>query len=155
MGGQHRGPLYAFSKAGAHGGNVLDGGGVQVGVALSSSKNPQNTGVGSFSLPQGTFPTQGLNPGLPHCRWILYQLSHKGNPSILEWVAYPFSTDPPDTGIELGSSALQAHSLPTEPSGKPQRTFNTITDGSWGDIIRIGLWLLESVRKSLTFRDMM
>ena len=40
MGGQYRGPLYAFSKAGAHGGNVLDGGGVQVGVALSSSKNP-------------------------------------------------------------------------------------------------------------------
>ena len=32
------------------------------------------------------------NPGLPHCRWILYpQLSHKGSPRILEWVAYPFS----------------------------------------------------------------
>ena len=31
------------------------------------------------------------NPGLPHCRWILYQLSHKGNPRILEWVAFPFS----------------------------------------------------------------
>ena len=28
---------------------------------------------------------------LPHCRWILYQLSHQGNPRILEWVAYPFS----------------------------------------------------------------
>ena len=37
----------------------------------------QNTGVGSFSLLQGTFSTQGSNPGLPHCRWILYQLSHK------------------------------------------------------------------------------
>ena len=32
----------------------------------------QNTGVGSLSLLQGIFPTQGLNPGLPHCRWILY-----------------------------------------------------------------------------------
>ena len=31
------------------------------------------------------------NPGLPHCRQILYELSHKGSPSILEWVAYPFS----------------------------------------------------------------
>ena len=40
----------------------------------------QNTGVGSLSLLQGIFPTQGLNPGLPHCRWILYQLSHKGSP---------------------------------------------------------------------------
>ena len=38
----------------------------------------QNTGVGSLSLLQGIFPTQGLNPGLPHCRRILYQLSYQG-----------------------------------------------------------------------------
>ena len=45
----------------------------------------QNTGVGSLSLLQGIFPTQGLNPGLPHyCGWILYQLSHKGSP-VLPW----------------------------------------------------------------------
>ena len=37
----------------------------------------QNIGVGSLSLP---FPTQGLNPGHPHCRQILYQLSHKRSP---------------------------------------------------------------------------
>ena len=52
----------------------------------------QNTRVGSLSLLQGIFPTQGLNPGLPHCRWVLYQLSHMGSPKILEWVAYPFSS---------------------------------------------------------------
>ena len=52
----------------------------------------QNTGVGSLSLLQGIFLTQGSNTGLPHCSWILYQLSHKGNPRILEWVAYPFSS---------------------------------------------------------------
>ena len=46
---------------------------------------------GSLSLLQRIFPTQGLNPRLPHGRWILYQLSHKGSPRILEWVAYPFS----------------------------------------------------------------
>ena len=40
----------------------------------------QNTGVGSFSLLQGISPTQGLNPGLPYYRWILYRLSHKGSP---------------------------------------------------------------------------
>ena len=51
----------------------------------------QNTGVGSLSLLQGIFPTQGSNPGLPLCREILYQLSHKGSPSILGWVAYPVS----------------------------------------------------------------
>ena len=46
----------------------------------------------SLSLLQGIFPIQGLNPGLPHCRQILYQLSHKGSPRILDWVAYPFSS---------------------------------------------------------------
>ena len=40
----------------------------------------QNTGLGCCSLLQGIFPTQGSNPGLPHCRQILYQLSHKGSP---------------------------------------------------------------------------
>ena len=40
----------------------------------------QNTGVGSLSLLREIFPTQGSNPGLPHCRWILYQLNHKGSP---------------------------------------------------------------------------
>ena len=52
----------------------------------------QNPGVGSLSLLQGIFPTQGSNPGLPHGRWILYQLSHQGNARILEWVAYPISS---------------------------------------------------------------
>ena len=52
----------------------------------------QNTGVGSLSLLHGIFPTQGLNAGLPHCRQILYQLSHKGSPRILERVAYPCSS---------------------------------------------------------------
>ena len=42
---------------------------------------------------QGIFPTQGSNPGLPPRRWILYWLSHQGNPRILEWVAYPFSRE--------------------------------------------------------------
>ena len=42
----------------------------------------QNTGVGSLSLLHGIFSTQGsTNPGLPHCRQILYQLSQQGTPS--------------------------------------------------------------------------
>ena len=51
----------------------------------------QHTGVGSPSLLQGIFPTQELNPSLPHCGRILYQLRHKGSLRILEWVAFPFS----------------------------------------------------------------
>ena len=42
----------------------------------------QNTGVGSLSLLQGIFPTQGSNRGLPHCRWIISQLSHRGSPCV-------------------------------------------------------------------------
>ena len=36
--------------------------------------------------------SRGSNPGLPHCRRILYYLIHQGSPRILEWVAYPFSS---------------------------------------------------------------
>ena len=53
----------------------------------SPGKNP---GVGYHALLQGIFPTQGLNPGFLHCRWILYHLSHQESSRILGWVAYPF-----------------------------------------------------------------
>ena len=72
-----------------------------------------NTGVGSLSLLQGIFPSQGSNPGLPHCRQILYQLSHKGSPSILEWVAYPFSRRSSQPRNWTGVSSLQADSFLT------------------------------------------
>ena len=80
----------------------------------------QNTGVGSYSLLQGIFPTQGSNPGLPHCRRILYQLSHKGSPRILEWVAYPFSSGSSWPRNWTVSPALQVDSLPAEPQGTPR-----------------------------------
>ena len=52
---------------------------------LKSPWNPpgQNTGVGCHSLLQGIFPPQGLNAGVLHCRWILYQLSHQERPSTI------------------------------------------------------------------------
>ena len=55
-------------------------------------KPGQNTGICRLSLLQGIFPTQGWNPGLPHCRQTLYHLSHRGSPRILKRVAYPFSS---------------------------------------------------------------
>ena len=79
---------------------------------------PNNTGVGSLSLLQGIFSTQGSNRGLPCCRWIFYQLSHKGSPIILEWVAYPFS-----------SGSLQPHDLyslwnsPSQNTGEASHSF--------------------------------
>ena len=60
-----------------------------VWTSMRSPRNSPsyNTGVDSLSLLQGIFPTQGSNPGLPRCRQILYQLSHKGSPRILECVS--------------------------------------------------------------------
>ena len=66
----------------------------------------QNTGVGSLSLLQGIFPTQGSNPGISHCRWILYQLSHKGSPRIPKWVAYPFSSRSSQPRNQTGASCI-------------------------------------------------
>ena len=86
----------------------------------------QNTGVGILSFLQGMFPTQGSNPGLPHCRWILYQLSHKGRPRILEWVAYPFTSGSSWPRNRTGSPALQADSLSPELSGKPKNCDRTL-----------------------------
>ena len=74
-------------------------------IGNSPTKNP---GADCHSLLQGIFPKQGSNPGLPHCRQILYQLSHKGSPRI------PFPGDLPNPGIQLGSPALQVDSLPTK-----------------------------------------
>ena len=81
----------------------------------------QNTEVGSLSLLQAIFPTQGLNTGLPHCRRILYQLSHKGSPRIPEWVVYPFSSGSSQPRNWIRVSCIAGDSLPTELSGDPNR----------------------------------
>ena len=51
-------------------------------IYISWNSPGQNTGVGSLFLLHGVFPTPGSNPGLPHCRWILYHLNHLGS---LRW----------------------------------------------------------------------
>ena len=87
----------------------------------------QNTGVGSHSFLQGIFPTQGSNPGLPHCQWILYQLSHQEGPRVLEWVAYPFSSGSswPRNSTGVSCIALQVDFLPAELPGKPKERGDT------------------------------
>ena len=54
----------------------------QSGSSVHEDSPGMNTGVGLHALPQGIFPTQGSNPGLPHCRWILNSLRHQGSPRI-------------------------------------------------------------------------
>ena len=71
----------------------------------------QNTGVGSLFLLQRIFPTQGSNSGLPHCRRILYQLSHKGSPRM--WVAYPFSRGSYQPRNQTGVSCITGGFFPS------------------------------------------
>ena len=62
-----------------------------LGSSVHGDSPGKNTEVGRHAILQGIFPTQGLDPGLLHCRRILYCLSHQRSPRILEWAAYPFS----------------------------------------------------------------
>ena len=78
----------------------------------------QNTGVGSLCLLQRIFPTQGSDPGLPHCKRVLYQLSHKGRPRILVWVAYPLASRSSWPRNQTRVSFIVGRYLPTELSGK-------------------------------------
>ena len=61
------------------------------GCSVHGDSPGKNTGMRCHALLQGIFSTQGLNPGLLHCRQILYHLRHQGSPRILQWIAYPFS----------------------------------------------------------------
>ena len=79
----------------------------------------QNTGVGSHSLLQRNLSYQGLNPGLPHYRWILYELSHQWKSRILEWVTYHFSSRYSRPRNRVGDPLLQADYLPAELLGRP------------------------------------
>ena len=54
------------------------------GICSPWNSPGQNTAVDSLFLFQGIFPTQGSNPGLPHCRQILYQLSYEGSQGIYD-----------------------------------------------------------------------
>ena len=64
----------------------------QVNLPAKQQGKAKNSSLGSLSFLWQIFLTQESNWGLLNCKQILYQLSHKGSPSILEWVAYAFSS---------------------------------------------------------------
>ena len=82
----------------------------------------QNTGVGSLSPLQGIFLTQGSNPGLPHCRQILYQLSYHGRVEVRRFRRY------------LGGRLERMWWLKAMDSG----------DESWGRTFLQGFWLVQT-----------
>jgi len=94
----------------------------------------QSTRVSSLSLLQGIFPTQGLNPGLLHCRWILYQLSHKGSPEMRE-LDHKKSWKPKNWCIQIVvvektlESPLDSKEIkPVNPKGNQSWIFTGMTD---------------------------
>ena len=62
------------------------------GSSVHGDSPGKKTGVGCQALLQGIFPTQGLNPGLPHCRRILYHLEPPGK---AEQITYLIAYNPP------------------------------------------------------------
>ena len=73
----------------------------QPGSSVHGDFPSKSTGVGCHLLLQGIFPTQGSNPGLPHCRQMLYRLSHQGNSTFLKKFIFFFfgSTDSMDVSL--------------------------------------------------------
>ena len=75
---------------------------------------------GNLFLLQGIFLTQGSNPGVPHFRQILYQLSYKESPRILEWGASPFSSGSSWPRNLTGVFCIAGRFFTNWTSGKPQ-----------------------------------
>ena len=56
------------------------------GSSVHMDSPGKNTGVGCHALLQGIFPTQGLNPVLPHCKWILLRSEPPGKPYMYTYI---------------------------------------------------------------------
>ena len=80
------------------------------GSSVHGDSPGKNSELGCHALLQGIFTTQGFDPGLQHCRWILCRLSHQGSPRIMEWVTDSLSrgTSPPRnrTGVSCIASGF-------------------------------------------------
>ena len=92
------------------------------GFSVHGDSPGKNTGVGCHALLQGIFPTQGQNPGLLHCKWILYHLSHQRSPRTLEWFPFSRGTCPTQEFKPVSPALLQADSLPAELPEKPMES---------------------------------
>ena len=81
------------------------------GFSVHGDSPSKNTGVGCHALLQGIFPTQGSNPGLPHCRQFLYHLSHQArlpNP-LVPYITYYFHCSPYSINFILQQCVCYVH----------------------------------------------
>ena len=81
------------------------------GSSVHGDSPGKNTREGCHVLLQGIFPTQGLNPGLQHCRQILYHLSHQGNKTFYIIPLLPSSNK--DSPIQKLTQSPQFNIPPT------------------------------------------
>ena len=128
------------------------------GSSVHGDSPGKNTGVGSLSLLRRIFPTQGSNPGLLHCRWILYQLSCEGSPRILKCIAYAFSKGSSQPRNKTGISCIEGGFFTSWATREAQIKSNSIhfffncTFSSLKTLQNIGDWPLEGKILEKSFR---
>ena len=88
------------------------------GYSVHGDSSGQNIGVGCHFILQGIFPTQGLNPGLPHCRQTLYPLSPQGNRGDAGGSTMLMADEEP-TEIQFPRGAVPAASYTTQSAVSP------------------------------------
>ena len=93
------------------------------GSSVHGDSPGKNTGVGFHVLLQGIFPSQGSNPHLPHCRWILYRLSHQGGWNCSQ------------TGLTHPWGILAPPHLPTLPRGSDRQRSGEHGWRSWSPVL--------------------
>ena len=104
------------------------------GSSVHEDSPGKNTGVDCHDFLQGIFPTQGLNPGLLHCRWILYHLSHQGSLKFLlvgntmQHVAFYFPNK--------GSNPFPLHWKPQVLTGPLGKSNIPLEDDLWHNTVK-------------------
>ena len=106
--------------------------------------------MGCHALLQGIFPTQGSNPGLPHCRRIPYCLSCQGSPRILECVAYPFARGSSWSRKQTGVSYIAGGFLPAELPEKPPHRAYILKYLFFQSLIHVWLFVTAACQASVS-----
>ena len=112
----------------------------------------KNTGVCCHALLQGIFPTQGANPGLLHCKQILYHLSHQGSPQepYMPQITYsPFIRDIKERLWICSywvSTKLKAHIIPSKSILRTTQPFTTLfLSNSFSSVFILGPALISQL----------
>ena len=110
----------------------------------------KNTGVGCYVLLQGIFPTQGSNPCLPHCRLILYHVTHRGSPHLFkesQQLQFPTLSGHLPNGIEGVKGTPQLSVLFNQKRGHIYISRSSYEDGVLSPLVCIHSFTFDHQRK--------